>query len=379
MQLTSRKRKTVLYLHGSSHLYGADKTILQLVRGLDPKRFRAVVALPKDGPLVPELEEAGAQVEIGPLGVGCRASMTALGAIKLAVDTPRAIKFVRRVTAKYQPDIIHTNTLVVLGGAIGAWTTKTPHVWHVHEIMPERSKLTRFFSKALSALSHVAVSNSHSTRESLGCKDGHEHEVILNGIDSEVASPSDRCHRPRILMVGRINSWKGQELLIDAAKSLRATHPEARYRIVGDAPPGQPHFEEALHKRIEDAQLQDVVTCVGFTKDTASEFLAADIVVVPSTLPEPFGLVAVEAMAQGTPVVAANHGGLREVVVQNETGLLFRPGDAQDLADKLNSLLNDPELAKRLGEAGRERQASLFSSERYCADFAHLYERMAAA
>ena len=100
MMTPDPQKTTVLYLHGSADLYGADRTLLQLVQGLDSKRYRAVVALPKSGPLVAELEQAGAQVVFGPLGVGGRASMNPRGLLRLAFELPRSIAFVRKLVKR---------------------------------------------------------------------------------------------------------------------------------------------------------------------------------------------------------------------------------------------------------------------------------------
>lgn len=380
MHLATTQPTTVLYLHGSADLYGADRTLLQLVQGLDRDRFRAIVALPVHGPLVAALQDAGAHVEIGPLGVGCRASMSAVGIARLLWDLPRAVGFVRRLTRRYRPSIIHTNTIVVLGGAIGAWTARVPHLWHVHEILPASSFVSRFFVRALHTLSDLAVSNSRCTRASFGAEAQHEHHVVHNG--SEVESLDDSLTtktNTTVLLVGRVNSWKGQQLLVDAAASLHARFPDVRYRIVGDAPTGQEHFERELDAHIQAAGLGKVVTRAGFAHDTAAEYRAADIVVIPSTRPEPFGLVAIEAMAHGLPVVAANHGGLSEIVVHRHTGLLFIPGSKLDLTHQLGTLLDDPWQAKQLGKNGRNRQARHFSVSRYCAEFADLYEQIQVA
>ena len=99
---------------------------------------------------------------------------------------------------------------------------------------------------------------------------------------------------------------------------------------------------------------------------------------MPSILPEPFGLVAAEAMAAGRAVVAAAHGGLVEIVDDGVTGRLVRPRDAEDLARALDALLAEPDLADRMGRAGRERQRAHFSVERYVRDFDALYARIAA-
>jgi glycosyltransferase involved in cell wall biosynthesis len=98
-----------------------------------------------------------------------------------------------------------------------------------------------------------------------------------------------------------------------------------------------------------------------FTSDIWPVWTAADIALVPSIEPEPFGRVAIEAMACGLPVVAANHGGLTEIVQDGVTGYLVTPGSAQALADAVERLSKNESLRMDMGQAGARRQVDVFS------------------
>jgi glycosyltransferase involved in cell wall biosynthesis len=379
---------TLLFLHPSAELYGADRTLLQLVEGLDRARWRAVVALPRRGVLADALEQAGAIVEVGELGIGARGDLGPRGLLSLAWRIPRSVLFVRRLAAKHRPSLVHTNTMVVLGGAFGAKLSPVRHLWHVHEILERPRWLTRAYAHLMAWLADEVVSNSRATRS---CFDrwyaplAERHSVILNGVDgSRLSVSADARARvrselgieqdaPLVLLVGRVNSWKGQSLLVDAAHALRDRHPRARYVLVGDAPPGQAEFEQDLDAHVARLGLQAAVQRVSFRGDVASLYAAADLCVVPSTRPEPFGLVAVEAMALARPVVAANHGGLTEIIVDGQTGTLVTPGDSTALAAAIGDLLADPERARQMGVAGRARQREKFTVARYVDEFARRY------
>jgi glycosyltransferase involved in cell wall biosynthesis len=103
------------------------------------------------------------------------------------------------------------------------------------------------------------------------------------------------------------------------------------------------------------------VQFVRFVADIYPVWSASDIAVVPSLEPEPFGMVAIEAMACGLPVLAARHGGLLDIVEDGVTGLFFEPRDARSLAEMLFRLLKDPQLRARMGVAGAQRQRAMFS------------------
>ncbi|MBW1972734.1 MAG: glycosyltransferase family 4 protein [Deltaproteobacteria bacterium] len=121
------------------------------------------------------------------------------------------------------------------------------------------------------------------------------------------------------------------------------------------------------------SDIKDKIRLIPFVKDIEEIYHLSDIIVVPSTEPESFGLTAVEAMAAKKPVVASAHGGLLDIVIDGETGILVPPNDQIALANAIVKLIEDPLLRKSMGEAGRKRQRELFSIERYVKEFEEVY------
>jgi glycosyltransferase involved in cell wall biosynthesis len=136
-------------------------------------------------------------------------------------------------------------------------------------------------------------------------------------------------------------------------------------RLVGSVFGDQTHFTDELVRLIAEQGLSDVVEMFPFTADPYPHYFWADVVVVPSTKPEPFGLVAIEAMAAGRSVIAANHGGLPEIVVDGVTGSLVVPGSVESLAAAIVSYIEDPARLTTEGDAGRERFANQFEESHY--------------
>jgi glycosyltransferase involved in cell wall biosynthesis len=122
--------------------------------------------------------------------------------------------------------------------------------------------------------------------------------------------------------------------------------------------------------------LADQCSFIPFVDDIWPVWFGMDIAVVPSTEPESFGMVAIEAMAAGVPVIAANHGGVLDILLHEQTGLLFPPRDALALADAIERLASDEPLRRRLGAAGATRQREFFSVERQVECTAKVYEGM---
>jgi len=168
--------------------------------------------------------------------------------------------------------------------------------------------------------------------------------IIPGGVDTNHFSPKS-TDPEGILMVGRVDDpAKGLNVLLTAVDHLRTRGVKADLRLTGAGTYG-PGIQSLGW--VPPASLPDL-------------YRSAAVVVIPSLWEEPFGLVAVEAMACGVPVVASRHGGPASIVVHGETGFLVTPGDAAELADRLEELLADSRLRRRFGDASRERALHLF-------------------
>ena len=167
------------------------------------------------------------------------------------------------------------------------------------------------------------------------------------------------CDRRRILFVGRFDRHKGGDIVIDSLRTLIRTHPDVRVWFVGSEAEfiddeGQ-HWTMRKYLAEQARDVADSIDCMGRLPDTAVDALRrrAFLTVVASRY-ETFGLVALEAMAHGCPLIATRTGGIPETVADGVNGLLCEPGDAKDMANKMARLFADPELAARLGERAGE-------------------------
>jgi glycosyltransferase involved in cell wall biosynthesis len=176
------------------------------------------------------------------------------------------------------------------------------------------------------------------------------------------------CDRNRIVFVGRFDLHKGADVIIDAFALIAADRPELTLDFVGpdrgilNQAGEQIHLAEYLATHVSDADVRRRIEVHGQQSPTAIGTLRRRglMTIVPSRY-ETFGYTAVEALALGCPVIAANSGGLAESVRDGETGLLFDSGEPRSLAAQMVKLLDAPEWAARLGEAGREDIASRYA------------------
>ena len=379
----------VLFVHQSAEMYGSDKVLLSLVEGLDRKRFQPIVLLPCEGPLTDALRAGEIAVHVVPLIKIGRATLSFSGMVRLPLDIWRSMRAMNMALNGTSVALVHSNTLAVLSGAIWAKFRRIPHVWHVHEMIVSPRLVKLMFPFLLRLLADKVPCNSNATRQLLLESQptlSQRSITIWNGMDrnSQPDMESARLFREQlqispdevlVVLMGRINRWKGQKLLVEAARRVSDLgQNNVRYLIVGSAPPGQEHFLEELDDTIGHCCVADHITVLNFQDNIWSIWDAADIAVVPSTEPEPFGMVALEAMAAGKPVIAAAHGGLTDIVVDGMTGMLVTPNDPDALAGAIVSLAKDSQKRDRMGKAGLARLGEYFSLKQYVDGFEKLYE-----
>lgn len=374
---------TILIIHQSAELYGSDKTLLLLLKHIDKTKFYPVVVLPNEGILKDELEKENIEVVIAPVLKLSRKMFTPKNIFKFIKDIKKGISILDKLNKKHHFDIVYSNTLAVSLGMVYAKKRKIKHLWHVHEIIIRPKIIAAIYPKLLMIFSDLVVCNSIATQKNLTQripKLESKSIVIYNGIEIPKGSNQDKINlgfpvdNIVISLVGRISSWKGQQLLVSAFVILAKKHLNIKLVFLGSAPLNQEHFEISLKNKIAENKLQEHVVIFPFQKEIGKFWNSIDIAVVPSTEPEPFGLVAAEAMLAKKPVIASNHGGLAEIVIDDVTGFLVAPNDAIALAEAISKLIDNPELRTQFGKKGHERVINEFSIERHVDQFEAIFE-----
>ncbi len=206
--------------------------------------------------------------------------------------------------------------------------------------------------------------------------------VVPNGIDLSRFDALERAERGGPLVVAMVANLtsrvKKHALFVDAAARVDRTLP-IEWRIYGHDPSAggtrkADFYIDALHERIRRAGIAERFTWPGFVADPA-EIMAQIDVLVHTADQESFGRVVVEAMAAKLPVVGVQGGGVGEIVRHDETGLLARSDDPQDLAAQIERLARDPALRMAMGQAGRRRAESLYSLDACAAGVVRVYEQ----
>ncbi len=382
----------ILFVHSSAELYGADRILLELTAGLRERGHAMAVVLPGPGPLHAELRRVGVCAQRKNLGVLRRRYFSLPGLFNRACRVVLAVRFIRGLMKEQGLAVIHSNTTAVLAGALAARLAGVPHVWHVHEITTRPLWFARVMAHCVCWLSERVVFVSQATMEhmcSLSTQVRAKGVVIHNGIDvtRAVQGCSGQVRAEQgwtaantvVGMVGRINWWKGQDKLLDCAVALAPQRPDLRFLMVGGVYDQDDSLRQALLSRVAEHGLQGLVAVQDFRPDVGNVLADIDIFVLPSTEPDPFPTVVLEAMAAGKPIIAFRHGGVCEMVEDGVSGLLCAPGSSSEMAEAIERLAQSAELRHSMGQAGRERLGRLFTREAFIDRFSALYKELVRA
>ena len=379
--------KRILYLHAGAEMYGADKVLLELIKGLDRKEFEAHVILPNDGVLVEALRQVGAQVSVLDYPILRRKYFNPKG----IADYIRSYNFYAKQIALYARehsiDMVHNNTAAVLEGIYLKRKLKLPLIWHVHEIIVKPKAISDFINMLMGRYADKIVTVSQAVanhiKQSPFIKDSQV-EVIYNGVDNAVYYPMDASSiREKfdiaqdalvIGMIGRVNAIKGQNDFIEAVEPLLEKNEKAVAFLAGGVFPGEEWRLEELDKRIASSSVVSQIHRIDYYDKTSELYNMFDIFVLPSIKPDSLPTVVLEAMACSKPVVGYNNGGIAEMVVDDKSGCLVKPNRPQELSNAISLLLDSSEKREKFGRVGYQRQKELFSLESYIKNFSELYK-----
>lgn len=367
-------RRRVLVVHPSDEMYGADKVLLEAVevlRGPDGTDADVAVLLPDDVDyprrlLSTELRRRGVRVDVVPLPVLRRDYLRPRA---LPALLRRAWSAARRVRRE-RPDVVYLSTSAALAVAPLARLAGARTVLHVHESWSGTER--RLLGPLLRACGTV-LAVSRPVADALPLPAGRV-DVVHNGFDTPDASAA-RAAGLRAglgvedgdvvaLVASRWNAWKGHDVLLAAWAAL--DRDDLHLVVLGAPPPSGAAVDvPALVDALPDPSRVHVV---GERTDVADWVSASDVVLVPSTRPDPLPTIAIEAAALGRAVLASDSGGLPDIVDDGASGALVATGDARAWRTALTRL--DADVLRRQGVRGRQVYEERFRREAFRARFA---------
>jgi len=362
----------VCFVSHSSDRGGAGTMLLRLLDGLRLRGVECSVLLPREGPLREEVAARQLPFAVLPYAwwahrrQGLRERIRDFAALR---GLGRIVSQLRR----WDVDLIVTNTCVVPFGALAALALKRPHVWYVHEFGQADHGLSFYLGFALTCklmarLSTLIIVNSKAVAELYSRYIPRARiRVIYCGVDlpprSGIQTPLANNSRPsRLVLVGSYQPGKGQMVAIRALKHLIDQQVRAELVLVG-AIGDVPYWDELKRTALE-CHLEREVFFEPYNDDPGAIMTEGDVILMCSRS-EAFGLVTVEGMKLGKPVVGARSGATPELIKEGFNGLLYAPDDPADLAAKVRYLLENPAIAKRMGDNGRRWAEDTFSVGKY--------------
>lgn len=338
------RAQTVLVANPGADLYGSDRMLLETVSALRGRGERVVVTVPEDGPLVPEIESRGGEVRICPTPVIRKALLRPLGLVQLGAEIARSIPPSLGLIRNVDPGVILVNTITPPLWLLLAKLSRRPAICHVHEGEASASGVLRKAINLPLLLADRLIVNSEFSRgvlvDALPVLASRA-EVVYNSVPGPKSIVPPRMELQgtwRILFVGRLSPRKGPDVAIRALALLRAQGADASLDLVGAVFPGYEWFEHDLRRLVERLGLEERVRFNGFQPDSWDFTAGCDIVVVPSTVDEPFGNTAVEAVLSARPLAVSGVGGLPEAVKGFRAARIVAPGDPQGLADAITDI-----------------------------------------
>jgi glycosyltransferase involved in cell wall biosynthesis len=385
----------VLFIH-SQNAFGADSAIhAHLMRHLDRRRFRVHVACTGgDGDRVPDSLAKFRQIadiRLRPThfapGFRHRSRATVLREASAAVSFPIDLLRLREYIRKERIHILHGSDrprdavyAVGLGKLTGAKSVVHVHVaWSNGYSAPAKwgvrgADAVFSISRFVTATIVATGTPQDRVHTILNCVEpsAWDPKVDGSGIRREFSIPPAA---PLLASVSRLFGQKGQRELLRALARVREEVPDVRLLVVGEdayhVHGGS--FTAELRTLARELGVSERVAFTGQRSDIPQIMAACDVYTMPS-FEEPFGLVFLEAMAMGKPVVAIDNGGTPEVVEHGWSGLLAPAGDVGTIARNIVTLLKDADLRTRMGQYGRRRAVEYFNAQRMADDAASAYE-----
>lgn len=365
--------KTILQVLPALNSGGVERGTVDIAKAIADNGWNSIVAS-SGGKMTEMLAQAGIQHIHLPLNTKNPAS--------ILLNANRLIKIIK----KHNVSLVHARSRSPAWSAyMATQKTELPFITTFHGVYSFSSNLKKKYNSVMTrGQTVIAVSEFIRSHIIQNYKTQNNIEVIHRGVDTKVFDPSqisqDRVNsiknswgvtegKPVIFMPGRITRWKGQHILIAALAKLIE---KDFYCIIAGYTGKHNSYRKELEGLIKRSGLSDNVKIVPAVADMPAGYMASDFVICPSTRPEAFGRIPIEAQAMKKPIIATNHGGAKETVIKTKTGLLVPPKDINSLSEAVKNALNYEWFSP---EAARENVENKFSLAKMCEKTISIYER----
>ena len=373
------RKLNILFISHASGGGGAERCLFDLVSQINTQKFNVYVNTPYNDELNRELRKNN---------INCTVSVVyrwipsrEVWGIKHLFNFFKSLRVrIWSIETKIENlniDLVYSNTITCIDGAIAAKRMGVPHIWHVHENVVGNCSLKSYLPISLTykiarlfCTDFIVVSKAVAHHLIGSCINIYP---IFNGVDFEKFSIKKNNSLKNELgltesthiigQVGALMPAKGFMTFIEAAEALLTStlNKELAFILVGS---GSNEYTEVIKNKIAESLFPHHFYLLGQRENIPEIMNELDILVLASKS-EGLSRVVIEAMAVGKPIVATRCGGPEEIIVDNETGFLVPVGDTRAIAERVKLLIDDSELASQMGRKGRQRVKEHFSMEKY--------------
>ena len=365
--------KTIIYITAHRNLYGAERSLLSMMRGAREKGYRPVLIMGGNGDIETELRKEKMEYLIHPfcqwINMDGRRNLY-IGVKCLVKNIIFAHQLAKRLRTIYPGIIIvHTNSIITDFGLHLARELKVPHIFHIREFGKLDFQMSFNLGEQLSArmINKSAKVICISEAVKAYYADIIENKKLIR-VYNGISIPTDTCRHQkdgkcRFILVGRISREKGQETVIQAVRLIHSAPIEVDFY-------GNGADEEKLKKMTDEMGLSDRIHFMGY--QTIIPYENYDAAIMASTA-EAFGRVTVEYMLHSLPVIGADTGATAELIDNGETGVLFEMGNIWQLAANMKKFMEDSELREAMGKKARAKALAEFTEEKYWNNIIQIY------
>lgn len=372
----------IVIINSTTDLYGANRILYYALQAF-PKSAKVEILLPQlSGSLIDLLQRDFPEIiliknEHIPI---VQRKLFSIKGFGILLNQLRMFYFFLKMENRAEKiDLLYVNTLSNFFVLPIASFLKIPILTHVHEILDHPKLIAVMFSRYAVVFSDHIVAVSKAVQEGLARysrkKDLPKITTIHNGIQ-DMIKPGyipQATGKTSITLVARIKPEKGIWYFIDALQLLG--NPQlVKAKIVGGAAPFGEHHVEKLNRDILKSKVE--IEYVPFTLDVSHHINETDVLVVPSLNRDPFPTTVLEGMSCGKAVISSNTGGAVEAIEDNVTGMLIGPDDAKIFAQRMELLVSDPDLRKRLGKAARQSYLNNYTIEIYKNNLSNYFSQL---
>ena len=389
-----RKKRILFYYMQGASAGGSDTCLYLLLKYLDESKFDAYLLYRDHSIYLDELSKKGINLIPIPDNIKAKHYARIINNTKRRIPPEKKIIANKRIRAvlseikivlkklpetiqysylilKNRIDCIHTNQDITSDRqmVLSAILMRKKLVCHNRGSHVPK-KFTTFISKYMDKI--ICMSDFS---KSIYIKNGVPNDkcvTIYDGIDYEKFIPSPSNDNNIIIScIGRLEKWKGQEVLVDAAEILIGKIPEVRFLLIGDG-----SYKNELILKIMNKKLENYFEFTGHITNVRDYIRKSTLIVHTSIEPEPFGMVIIESMALEKPVIATNFGGPLEIIEHKLDGFLIPPKNPFILAESILKLVNDPLLRNKISYNARQKVITRFDVKKYAQQIEEVYENI---